>query len=84
MTAAEAGTLQELQTAADCAGLEMEFLELKHDAGRWLFLAEHWHSLMGGVPLHRWLDERALRRGGVTAALDYAMNYHYSGERHIA
>jgi hypothetical protein len=57
---------------------------LERDAKRWRFLAEHWHSLMGGIPLHRWLDEQALRRGGVAVALDYAMNYHYSGERHIA
>lgn len=54
------------------------------DAKRWRFLAEHWHSLMTGVPLHKWLDDNALRLGGLAAALDYAMNYHYSSERHIA
>lgn len=53
------------------------------DAKRWRFMAEHWNSLMGGIPLHRWLDEQALRHGGLTAALDYAINYHESGERHI-
>jgi hypothetical protein len=54
------------------------------DADRWRFLKEHWQSLMGGTPLHRWIEEQALRRGGIEIALDYAMNYHYSGERHIA
>ena len=54
------------------------------DAARWRFLAEHWKSLIGGIPLHRWIDEQSLRRGGVVAALDYAMNHHANGERHIA
>ena len=53
------------------------------DAKRWRFLAQHWHSLMNGTPLHQWLTENALRHGSVTAALDYAMNYHYTSERHI-
>ena len=56
----------------------------KEDADRWVFAAEHWCSLIGGIPLHRWLDAQKLRRGGLTAALDYAMNYHQNGERHIA
>jgi hypothetical protein len=57
---------------------------LRKDAERWRFLTEHWHSLMASTPLHRWIEEQALRRGGVTAALDYAMEYHANGERHIA
>ena len=32
--------LKELQKAADCAGLEMEFLELRRDAERYRWLRE--------------------------------------------
>ena len=63
---------------------EAEHEALERDAKRWRFLAEHWNSLMVGEPLHRWIAAQALRLGGVSAALDYAMNYHHSGERHIA
>ena len=61
-----------------------ELVLLRKDAARWAFAAEHWCSLMGGIPLHRWLDEQRLRKGGLTAALDYALKYHQDGERHIA
>lgn len=54
------------------------------EAKRWRFLVGHWYSLMDGIPLHRWLDEQALRHGGIGAALDYAISYHESAERHIA
>lgn len=54
------------------------------DAKRLRFLAEHWRSLMDGVQLHLWIDQQALHRGGVVSALDYAMDYHYKTERHIA
>lgn len=54
------------------------------DAARWQFLREHFHSLLGGIPLHQWLPEQLLRRGGLNAAIDWAMNYHANGERHIA
>lgn len=57
---------------------------LHADARRYRFLVEHWHSLLAGLPLHMWVAENALRRGGVTAALDYAMDYHNNSERHIA
>lgn len=53
------------------------------DAERWRFLARHWDSQMQCKPLHEWLATSALRHGSVTAALDYAMNYHYNSERHI-
>jgi hypothetical protein len=56
---------------------------LQAEGKRWRFLSEHWHSLMGGIPLHRWLDEQSLRLGGLTAALDHAIEHHESGERHI-
>ena len=60
------------------------FEALRQDAARWAFAAEHWGSVIHGLPLHRWLDDQKLRRGSLTAALDYAMDYHQSGERHIA
>lgn len=52
-----------------------EIAGLRKDAERWRFLAEHWKSLIGGIPLHRWIEEQALRKGGVAAALDYAIYY---------
>jgi hypothetical protein len=58
--------------------------DLDLDAKRWRFFVEHWNSTMGGVSLHRWIAEQTLRLGGPSAALDYAMNYHTNGERHIA
>lgn len=54
------------------------------DEARWRFLVEHWQSLIGGIPLHRWLDEQKLRLGGVEAALDYAVRHHENSDRHIA
>jgi hypothetical protein len=41
------------------------------DEARWRFLVTHWQSLIGGIPLHRWLSEQKWRHGGVEAALDY-------------
>ena len=74
-----------MKIVATLSALPAHELEaLRKDADRWAFAAEHWCSLIGGIPLHRWLDEQKLRRGGLTAALDYAMNYHQNGERHIA
>lgn len=54
------------------------------DAARWRFLAQHWNSTMAGLPLHQWIDEQAIRHGGVAAALDYAIHFHHNSERHIA
>lgn len=54
------------------------------DAKRWRFLAEDWNSTIGGLPLHEWLAENAPHRGSLAAALDWAINYHESAERHIA
>ena len=61
----------------------MQFGRLDADSDRFRFLKTHWRSLMEGIPLHRWIDEEALRRGGIGGALDYAMTFHHSSERHI-
>jgi hypothetical protein len=58
-------------TRAELRAEARQFAE-QRDAKRWRFLAEHWHSLMMGVPLHKWIADNALRLGGVGAALDYA------------
>jgi hypothetical protein len=69
----------------NCGMCGREFVAgVQRDAKRWRFLAEHWKSLMGGIPLHRWVEEQSLRKGGVAAALDCAIDYHENGERHIA
>ena len=69
-------------TMAVLPGTELE--TLRKDAARWIFLQRHWRSLIQGVPLYHWLGDHERRQGGMTAALDYAMNYHQSSERHIA
>ena len=69
-------------TMAVLPGAELE--ALRKDAARWIFLQRHWFSIMQGQPLHIWIGNRESRPGGITAALDYAMNYHQSSERHIA
>lgn len=56
---------------------------LEADAKRWRFLQEHWRSTIGGLQLHEWIDENALHRGSLRAALDWAINYHEDSERHI-
>ena len=42
--------LRELQTAADMAGLEMEFLELREAAARWEWLVRHASIGFDGAP----------------------------------
>lgn len=42
--------LRELQTAADMAGLQMEFLELREAAMRWEWLVRHASLGFGGAP----------------------------------
>jgi len=61
-----------------------DITQLRDEAKRGRFLAEHWRSTIGGIQLHDWIDKNALRLGGITAAVDWAINYHESAERHIA
>lgn len=79
--------MKELQKAADCAGLEMEFLELKRDAERYRWLCENNFDRPGVTQIHTWLQTwephsqtgeqtewtQRLRGSKLGAAIDVAM-----------
>ena len=69
--------LDDLTASHEVARAELE--ALRKDAARWAFVAEHWCSLMGSMPLHLWIDAKKLRLGGIAEAIDYAMNYSARG-----
>ena len=63
--------LRELQQAADCAGLEMEFLELRANAARYEWLRAHFASV--GIDRVKILCDKPEHSYVLDAAIDAAM-----------